>query len=314
MPAMINQMFFVDEVPWHGLGHAFEKAPNVDEAIVAAGLDFKVGLKPLFTEEGTKVNRMATFRKDTGDILGTVGMRYRPLQNEDAFKFFQPFLDSGEAELHTAGLLAENRVWILCKLNRDNIVVAKDDEVAKYLMLSHSHDGSLAIRVGFTPIRIVCANTLAMAHASDASKLLSLKHTQKAVESLEKIRNAMNLANQTFEATAEQYRALAMADISSKDLKKYVKLIIGKDGVKDKDLSTRSKNIITDITGRFESGMGNDIKAIRGTYWAAYNSVTEWLSYSRGAKSDSRINQLWFGSSANTNDYALKLALEMAAA
>ena len=87
------------------------------------------------------------------------------LQNRDAFKWFQPFLDAKEAALHTAGSLREgSRIWVLAKLNRDPLVIAPGDEVEKFVLLSHGHDGSLAVRVGFTPIRVVVPNTLALAH------------------------------------------------------------------------------------------------------------------------------------------------------
>jgi hypothetical protein len=82
------------------------------------------------------------------------------LQNKDAFAWFQPFLDAREAALHTAGSLRQgSRIWVLAKLNRDPLVIAEGDEVEKFLLLSHGHDGSLAVRCGFTPVRVVCANT-----------------------------------------------------------------------------------------------------------------------------------------------------------
>jgi hypothetical protein len=90
--------------------------------------------------------------------------------------------------------------------------VAPGDEVEKYLLLSHGHDGSLAVRVGFTPVRVVCANTLSMAHGSDASKLIRVRHSKSLHENLANIREVMNLANAEFEATAEQYRLLADSD------------------------------------------------------------------------------------------------------
>ena len=118
-------------------------------------------------------------------MLGVVGPRYTILQNQDAFKWFQPFLEAKEAALHTAGSLrGGSRIWVLAKLNREPLVIAQGDEVEKYLLLSHSHDGSLAVRVGFTPIRVVCQNTLSMAHNADASKLIRFKHTKDIHENL----------------------------------------------------------------------------------------------------------------------------------
>ena len=94
-------------------------------------------------------------------MLGIVGPRFAVLQNKDAFGWFQPFLDAKEAALHTAGSLrGGSRIWVLAKLNRDPLVIAAGDEVEKFILLSHGHDGRLAVRGGFTPIRVVCQNTL----------------------------------------------------------------------------------------------------------------------------------------------------------
>ena len=136
-------------------------------------------------------------------------------------RWFQPFLDAKEAALHTAGSLRNgSRIWVLAKLNRDPLVIAQGDEVEKFILLSHGHDGSLAVRVGFTPVRVVCQNTLAMAHGSDASKLIRVKHTKDVHENLANIREVMDLANAEFEATAEQYRLLARKSINQADLRK----------------------------------------------------------------------------------------------
>src|SRR5205823_12189648 len=99
------------------------------------------------------------------------------------------------------------------------------------------HDGSLAVRCGFTPVRVVCANTLAMAHGDDASKLIRVKHTKDVLENLANVREVMDLANQQFEATAEQYRRLARKSINQDDLRKYVRRVLKIED--DRQASTR---------------------------------------------------------------------------
>ena len=309
----IETMAYFGELPWHGLGTALEEADLYDwqQACIKSGLDWEAELVPLLTADTqTKVDHVAVRRKSDGRILGTVGPRYTILQNRDAFKWFQPFLDAKEAALHTAGSLREgSRIWVLAKLNREPLVIAPGDEVAKFICSRHGHDGSLAVRVGFTPIRVVCANTLALAHGSDASKLIRLKHTKDIHENLENIREVMSIANAAFEATAEQYRLLARKNISQADLRRYVKTVLG---VKDDQPSTRMKNTIEEILGRCEYGKGNDLPSVRGTYWTAYNGVNEWLAYQRGHNQQNRLNSLWFGDSANINRFALETALAMA--
>ncbi len=311
----VESMAYFGQLPWHVLGTALEEADLYDwpSASKKAGLDWEVELAPLVTADTqAKVTHRAVRRTSDSKVLGVVGPRYAPLQNKDAFAWFQPFLDAKEAALHTAGSLrGGSRVWVLAKLNRDPLVIAPGDEVEKFILLSHGHDGSLAVRAGFIPVRVVCANTLAMAHGSDASKLIRLKHTKDVLENLANVREIMNLANQEFEATAAQYKLLARKSINQQDVRRYVRRVLKIDG--DQDISTRTTNIVEEIVRLAEAGRGNDLPSVRGTLWTAYNGLAEWLTYNRGRSEDNRLNSLWFGDSANLNRHALEVALDMAA-
>ena len=306
------KMFFTGTTPWHGLGTRLQKPPTVAEGIQAAGLDWTVRLDALQTADGRMTDHNATVRSTDNQVLGVVGPQYRPLQNVDAFQWFQPFLDAGAASLHTAGSLREGRrVWVLARLSGGPLEIAAGDVVERFILLSNSHDGTLAVRVGFTPIRVVCANTLAMAHGSDASKLIRIKHTESCQANLAAVRSVMDAANSQFEATADQYRKLARAGVSRADVKKYIRQVFEvKD---DAETSTRLANMMADVLRLCEGGRGNATPAVRGTLWAAYNGVTEFLGTAAGRNQDSRLNSLWFGESANANRRALELALAMAA-
>jgi len=313
MSHAVETMFYVKETPWHGLGVKLEEAPTVSEAIVAAGLDWTVGLKDLFTAEGQPVPAKATYRETDGSILGVVGPRYSPLQNSSAFDWFQPFIDSGEVSLHTAGSLNEGcKVWVLAELNRSKSEVVKGDEIAKFVLLSNSHDGTTAIRVGYTPIRVVCANTMAMAHSCKESKLLRVRHTKSSATKLNDIRDIMNNINGEFEATALQYKHLASKMFSSSDLLKYVKIILDIDlAIPSTEIKTRTKNIMNDILSRVE-GPKQSLPGVNGTWWAAYNGVNEYLNYEKGRSANNRLDSLWFGLNANSNKRAFDTALALA--
>jgi hypothetical protein len=193
----------------------------------------------------------------------------------------------------------------LAKLNRDPLVIAEGDMVEKFLLLSHGHDGSLAVRAGFTPIRVVCQNTLSMAHGSDASRLIRIKHTKDVLENLANVREIMDAANAEFEATAEQYRRLARKSVNQADLRKYVKRVL--------KIETRttpasaSRTLPSGSSGwpkragqRSAFGAGNSVDGLQ--------RVSEWLTYNRGRSGDNRLNSLWFGDSALTNRHALEVA------
>jgi phage/plasmid-like protein (TIGR03299 family) len=311
MPAAVEKMMFVGETPWHGLGNQLDEAPTIGEAIDASGLNWEVGLKDLFTSEGTPVPARATYRKSDDSILGVVGPRYTPLQNRDAFDWFQPFLDAGECQLHTAGSLhSGQKVWVLAQLNRDNSEIVPGDEVSKFILLSNSHDGTTAIRVGYTPIRVVCVNTLSYAHKHNDSKLIRIRHTRSSQKNLEMVRDIMDNINVGFEATAEQYRFLASKQFNQKDIEKYVKVVLNIKGA-DEDIKTRTRNIMDDILARIE-GPKQSAANVRGTYWAAYMGFNEYLNYGKGRTIDNRLDSLWFGQNANENNKALESALEFA--
>jgi phage/plasmid-like protein (TIGR03299 family) len=317
MAHQIETMFSVKETPWHGLGEVIQDAPSVESGIKLAGLDWAVETQPLFVADGREVTHRAVVRTSDESILGVVGPKWKPLQNADAFAWFQPFLDAGTAKLTTAGsLCAGRRVWVLAEIGNP-LTVVKGDEVRRFVLLSNSHDGTQSVRVGFTPIRVVCANTLAMAESKGAgSKLLRLRHTKGLKDVMAHVRDVMALANSEFEATANQYKRLATSKVVKRDdLRDYVKrvLLLTDDPKKPGELSKKSADTFAAVLEAFDSGKGTDIKKVRGTWWNAYNAVTEFLSYSRGKTADGRLDSLWFGEGFKINEDALDVALEMAA-
>jgi phage/plasmid-like protein (TIGR03299 family) len=308
-------MFYVNETPWHGLGQKLDENPSISEAMEAAGLAWEVGLKDLVTVDGQPVPARATYRKTDDSVLGVVGPRYTPLQNSEAFDWFQPFLDAGECSLHTAGSLhSGQKVWVLAKLNRDNSEIVKGDETAKFILLSNSHDGTTAIRVGYSFIRVVCANTLASAHSkSSGSKLIRVRHTRSSKTNLENVRDIMDNINAEFEATAEQYRFLASKNFNQADIRRYVKTMLDIEGTADDQIKTRTRNIMDEILNLIE-GPKQSMPGVKGTYWAAWMGYNEYLNYHKGRTNDNRIDSLWFGQGANEDMKAFNTALEFASA
>ena len=314
MAHKVEKMVFAGATPWHGLGTEINQDTSFWDAFELAGLDWEVDTKPLFTGDGEKVSHRAAYRVSDGRILGIVGKRWTPLQNRDAFEIFEPLVDAGEMVIHTAGSLRNGeRIWALCQLNQDNSEIVAGDEVAKFVLLSNGHDGKLAVHFGFTPIRVVCANTEALARGSKASKLVRVRHSRLVKQNVQDLRNVMNFANQEFEATAEQYRYLASKGINSEDLDKYIKIVLGIGEKSADEMTTRSKNIVSSIEDLFESGRGSDIAGVRGTYWGAYNAVTEYLNYSKGRTANNRMDSVWFGQNGTMNQKALDTALELSA-
>ena len=313
----VENMMSVKLTPWHGLGKVIQDAPTIEEGIKLAGLDWKVQMAPTYLADGTKLAGQAVLRQSDGSILGEVGSRYTPLQNDKAFAFFEPFIQSGEVTLETAGSLdGGKKIWVLAQLNRDPIEVAAGDIVRKYLLLTNRHDGVASAMVGFTPQRVVCANTLAAAIGATDSALLRVRHTAKIEIGLDKIQGMVNNANQQFEATGEMYKSMARYSVTAADLKKYVRLVFYPD-LTAEEITERQQTRLTmltqDVTRLFETGLGNDLKDVRGTMWAAYNGITELLTHEVKDNADSRLDNLWFGAGKNMNAHAMKVAVKMAA-
>jgi phage/plasmid-like protein (TIGR03299 family) len=308
-------MFFRGENPWHRLGTFIspDEKLTAEQAIVASNLDWTASTKSLFLADGTLAPANAVVRSDNNAILGVVGKDYQPLQNRDAFKFFDSFIESNQAQYETAGALRDGkRVWVLAKINSDVDVVKGNDTLERYVLLSNSHDGTTAVRAGFTNIRVVCQNTLSIAHSSANSRLLRVRHGKSVKENLDRVAEIMNLANREFEATLQQYKLLANREINSTDLEKYVKLVMV--GEKKMEANEEAgKRILNRIIPLFEKGRGNDMAEIKGTYWAAYNSISEYLQYEKGQDEGIRMDSLMFGQSATVLENALKIAMKMAA-
>ncbi len=317
MAHQIETMFYTGDAPWHKLGTRLIEAPTTKQAIIAAGLDWQVNKKDIFLVDGKKVStHQAMVRSTDEKVLGVVGKGFNPLQNVEAFQFFDKFLDQGMATLETAGAIkGGQRVWILAKINADPMQVAPGDLVEKYILLYHAHDGTLAVRAGLTPVRTVCCNTLQMALDHKDSQLIKLRHSAKVVENLQSVSEIINAANNSFEATLEQYKMLVRKDINQKDLEKYVKLIfVGEKHEEMKEEGSRAgQKALDNIIPLFEKGRGNDLPSIKGTMFAGYNAVVEYLQYFKGKNEENRFDSMMFGQSKTVNKKAFEIALKMAA-
>lgn len=305
--------FTVKEPAWHGLSKVLDNPPTVREGIIAAGLDWQVLERPVFFEEqvseevATKMayipgatpskvlipGKKALVRNTDNKFLSVVSDKYRPLQNIEAFDFFDSFLQQGVAALESAGSLMEGkRVWVLAKITDMVEDVVPDDKVEAYLLLSNGHDGKVAVRVMFTPIRVVCWNTLSAAEANadrGLSQSVRIIHSGNLKASMKVVEKAIDTAHQTFNFTIEDYRAMARKDISVDGLKRYVRAVFD-----IPEEVTEMPRAFEMIEAGFDNGPGARIANVHGTVWGAYNAVTNWVDHQRGRTEESRLAATWF--------------------
>jgi phage/plasmid-like protein (TIGR03299 family) len=304
-----DQVVLVKTPAWHKLGIVVNEPPTINEAIQMANLGWEVETQPLFLGDGRQAyDGNAVVRKDTNKILGVVGPKFTPLQNTDAFSVYNPLVENKLVNIETCGSLFNGRkVWILGKVNGGTTHTAdivQGDTVELYVLLSNTHDGTAAVRFGFTPVRVVCNNTLKMSINNAASKLIRVIHSTNVKSNVENLRDVMNMAAGEFIASAEVYRSLAKKQINAADLAKYIRIVF--DIADDK---TKSK-ALTEVTAAFEN-KENTLPGMKGSGWAAYNAVTDYINHTQGRNEENRLNSLWFGINSQRNQLALDTAVDM---
>lgn len=350
------EMFYVGGRPWHGLGTELADAPTSADAIRLAGLDWRADLEVMETLSGAAVpNSRAVVRSDTREVLGVVGRRYSPVQNAEAFDFLDSLVGTRELAYETAGALGRGeRVWMLARLPGDLVVKGTSDGLTKYLLLSNSHDGSGSVRVFFTAVRVVCNNTLCDAHSLARRRGVSIRHTGDVADKIYAARRILGLASRHYESLGRKIDRMASSKIRRPQLWKYFEGLfpdpIGGDGSELARLeaaevsaagslspaerrslaahrahATRRANgsrataaeVRAKLTELFEAGAGNAEPGVRGTWWAAYNAVTEYVDHVArgkdgvltGDQREARLNSIWFGSGAAIKGQAWESAL-----
>lgn len=215
MPALVETMMYNRTVPWHGLGTKVEEAPTSADALRLAGLDWTVEQKNIQLCGGAKIqNYKANVRSSDGQVLGIVGDRYKVIQNSDAFSFTDDII-GGDVHYETAGSLnGGKKIWLLAKLPETEIV---GDKTEPYMCFSNTHDGSGAIRVCMTPVRVVCSNTLNLALDS-AKRAWSVRHTGDLQSKMHEARVCLQMANAYMGALAKEADRLANTTVTRAQL------------------------------------------------------------------------------------------------
>lgn len=330
------EMMYVGVTPWHGLGTRLENVATSEEAIVAARMNWQVEKKQIFhfingvPQEVT--THKAVVRMDTNNVLGVVSNQYKPLQNNEAFDFFDGIVGAKEAIFHTCGSLNDGqRIWILAKLP-DSMMIAKNDEVEKFLLLSNSHNGKTAVNMMFTPIRVVCANTLAAAmggrekqkEAIESGTMVQVMHKGNISQKLDRATEILGIIRSKFQMIEDRYVLMAGKQIGRDMLDIYFHKIFPEPTIekyKDEEAYEKAMDKHRErkvkIVNLFEYGKGNDAPGVRGTLWAAYNGVVEFIDYKGIEKNQDdkhrlkNLNNIWFGDGMRVKSLAMKAANEI---
>jgi phage/plasmid-like protein (TIGR03299 family) len=316
-------MFYVNERPWHGLGTRLTSPPTSAEAIRAARLDWRVVKAPLYVANQAGIYRLpkrfALLREDQigqpdCHVFGIVGRQYEPLQNAEAFEFFDPLVRSGDVSYETAGALRHGeRVWIQARLGED-VEIVSGDAIQRYLLLSTSHDGSSSVQVKLTPVRVVCNNTLTL--ALSRGRTFRVAHDRDVRAQLEAARAFLGFVRAEYDQTQALFRRLASTKLSHQLAQKYFAEVFP--DRRDAESTRRAEDRRRWATHFYLHGRGHDLPAVKETMWAAYNGVTEFVDHCKARESgsdtnDGRLASVWFGQGATIKERALRTAADWTA-
>jgi phage/plasmid-like protein (TIGR03299 family) len=308
------------EKAWHGLGQYVDKAMTAEEAIELAGLDYEVQKRTLFTpdQDGNFIEVPGYFtnvRVDTNDPLGVVTKRYTIVQNREAFAFFNHVIDEGEAIFETAGALGKGeRIFVTAKLPDDMEV--RGEKVEKYLLLTNSHDGGSAITVGFTPIRVVCNNTL-QASLGRLSNKVTIPHIASAKDRLEEAFKVMGIASTYMNKVNHIFESMSTVRVSDSDIDHFLEQVFvpkKKDGDSEVEnvISDRMRTILADVKEYTMNHPTQTTEAAKGTLWGLYNGVSGYFTHVKDYKSsEQRMKDLIYNGASDKIEEAFRLANTM---
>lgn len=278
-----DSLFSVRLKPWHyeltkDRCKIIQEAPNSKEALIAAGLDWTVEQTPVFMDDGTEIkNYKANVRSDDKTVLGIVTDRYKIVNNVDAFSFTDALVgetEDGVVRYETAGSLnGGKRVWLLAKMPTKKVL---DDEVEPYMVFSNSHDGTGAIKICMSPVRVVCANTLNLA-LNTAQRSWSTKHIGNMEDKLEEARHCLGMASIYMDALNNEADRLANIKLDYEQINEILDQMFP---VTEKDSDRKRANVQKVKDNYSICYFMPDIEKFRGTAWAGVNAMADMIGHS----------------------------------
>ena len=297
MAANVETMFYTREKPWHGLGTMVAEAPNSNDALRLAGLNWKVLQEPVYTEnkeliQGYKANVRDTDRK----VLGVVTDRYKVIQNEEAFAFTDTLLGEG-VRYETAGSLQEGRrVWMLARLPREFIIGG--ERISPYMVFSNTHDGSGAVKTALTPIRVVCNNTLNLALRT-AKRSWSMIHTGDISGKIEEAKNTLLLADEYMTALGQEFENLRKIKLSEKQVLDYIKILLPMEENYSLLQKRGVEKLRADMKMRYFDAP--DLKDVGNNGYRFVNAVSDFATHSTPRRKTANYKENIFARTADGN-------------
>jgi len=315
MAHMVETMAYAGEVPWHGLGTKVPADLGPLQMMQKAGCDWTVSKQQMYVLDGIPVTgKKALIRDGENDVLDIVGDDWNPVQNSEAFEFFHEYCMAGDMEMHTAGSLDNGRnVWVLAKV-KESFSILGDDQVDSYLLFSNPHKYGKAIDVRFTPIRVVCNNTLTMSLNADSKNQVKLNH--RTAFDADMVKQTLGIAHDKFEKYKEVAEFLSSKRYTKDSLVNYYNEVFPHTYAGSKGKTVESFDDLTKNAKAAHDVLHTQPGATKGegTFWQAFNSVTFMTDHLMGRSAETRLNSAWFGQNQTRKVKALQKAVEFAEA
>ncbi len=277
-----------------------------DEALISAGLNWNVSARPIYDNNGREIeSHRALTRDDTGKIFTIVSSRYVPFQASDLFDVCEQFLETSAAKYARARSYKDGaRISARVSIPDADFMVVPNDHCKAFLDISTSHDGSSAIWIRPLVYRMICKNGLHV-WESDAARSISCRHVKGAREKLViNAREVLQREIQYFAAFNEKMRALVSKEMKYEALDAFLDELLQIDAVKG--ANAREENLKYSLARLAYNGTGQDIPGVKGTAYAAFNAVTEYVTHGRGADETREYAEI-YGTGADLRERAFAL-------
>lgn len=306
----IETTAFVGSTPW-GIGTKVPDDLTPDQMLKAAGLDWEVEKSPLYTrfdDNEIRVDKSALIRTSDGSVLDVVGDDWNPVQNYEAFEFFNDFIAAGEMKMDTAGSLKGGRnVWALAKIN-ESFDILGGDVVESYLLFSNPHQYGKSIDIRTTNVRVTCANTLTSALNGKAERMFKMNH--RRVFDGDAVKEILGISKNRLLQYKEAATFLSTKRFTDETIVEYFNRVFPVTTGAKKDAGELASRAARQAFENLETQPGAEFAP--GSWWQALNSATYYVDHVKGRSDETRMQSAWFGSGANTKINALNIALEMA--
>lgn len=343
MAHQIEQMAYVGQTPWHGLGNQLTQNQPIEVWAQQAGMDWRIESSDVSymakNNRGQSIimpyeEQRVLYRSDTHAPLSVVSQRYQEVQPKQILEFYRDLTEQSGFELETAGVIkGGKKFWALAKTGQTSALKGKDVSNG-YILLATACDGTLATTAQFTSIRVVCNNTLAIALKGQSSSAGVVKVPHSTKFDAQKIKQQLGISVRAWEDHMYEMKQLSQRKVTQQEAATYFDAVFNNTNLSQaehdegiiqfyRNVANKVESTKTEPNGRAMSkvmamfnghGRGAELSSAKDTAYGLLCSITEFADHERRAMSqDHRLDSAWFGAGAGLKQRGLEQALRMIA-